>query len=341
MITRGHIIGNTVDSVSEVVEKIKMRNKMNLTDINIHVENYFKRIIETVYGIRLANANDDNSNFKGVDLILEGGKLGWQVTSQRSSAKVKSTIENSLENDYIEELKILIIGKKQSSYLDEVQKEERLDFNISEDLLDTNDLVKKLIDTDIESLKGLHDYLEKETARVKIELEVPDESGSFPTSVEDYIEPEPEPQIENVESFCEYLSSDTPMEKDECTDTRENDLNRLAKKLSKLPRITREFYCFLLNRIDVNESSSRRLYFNYNRLKRICDFPNMEEEIDLLEEYEFVLKPGPKRRNETRELTILEQGEQDHLVIEMRDFMKANGINFRDPIVHLDFSKFA
>lgn len=341
MITRGHIIGNAVDSVSEVVEKVKMRNKLNLTDINIHVENYFKRIIETVYQSSFKNVNRSASNTKGIDLILEGGSLGWQITSQRSSRKIRRTIEKSLDNDNVDELKILIVGDRQDSYASDVQQEERLDFDVTEDLLDTNDLMKKLIDVDIESLKELNDYLERETFKVKIELEVPDESGSFPTSVEDYIEPEPETQIDTVESFCDYLTETNPIDTDECLETRRESLASFSDKLSKIPRITREFYCFLLERIDENKDPSRRLYFNYNRLKRICNFPNMEEELDLLDEYGLVRKPGPKRRDEPQEVIIMEQGQYDYLIIDMRNFMRANGINFRDPIVHLDFSGFA
>ncbi|WP_041232918.1 hypothetical protein [Cylindrospermum stagnale] len=76
----------------------------------------------------------------------------------------------------------------------------------------------------------------------------------------------------------------------------------LVKELAKLPRITREFYAFLLERRDENslENPSGKVFcrFNEDRLRRICRYSDIDGEIRLLTRHKFISWDQPVPINE-------------------------------------------
>lgn len=86
---------------SEVSSKVKLSNKLNLTDNNIYLEDKIQLVLNDLYGWNLRNANKDLNNFLAIDLIDEVNQIVVQVTSDVKTSKIKNTIEKVKQTNYL------------------------------------------------------------------------------------------------------------------------------------------------------------------------------------------------------------------------------------------------
>ena len=275
MITRGYFVGEIIDNLIGISHQADNRCKLGLTDMNKYLEDFIKEVLNIVLSINLVNLNQDRSNEPGLDLGDEFAKLAFQVTSQKSSAKVNETLMKLTAEQLktYEKIKVFVIGTKQKAYTLEPTLCASCKFT-EEDIWDISDLCRKTIDLSLEVLQTLHNYVKSGVVRVKIELEIPDIEGHYPTGMTDYIEKIPKPNLGDCKKYHEYHEK-KHKNFDSNLEEVQADFKKLSIKLARLPRITREFYAFLLERRDPEARSAvmggREAYlFNYDRLKRIC-----------------------------------------------------------------------
>lgn len=90
------------EALSHIANKVDLHNHLNLQDINILLENFFRDILNIIYKDRkFKNLNSVEGNFASVDLGDDKKELAIQVTSTTSLAKVRKTIEKYKEEyDY-------------------------------------------------------------------------------------------------------------------------------------------------------------------------------------------------------------------------------------------------
>ena len=339
MISRGYYLGEIIDSLSNVSQQVETRCALGLTDLNKYLEDFFLYILNEALELQLVNFNEERCNAPGIDLFDEVNSIGFQITSTKTTKKINDTLEaiSKLDNPP-DTIYVFIIGKLQSSYTLDKSLCEKSNFS-EKNIWDTNTLCKKLIDLSIDKLQTIYEYVRKELARVKIELEIPNENGEYSTTIKNYIEQMPKPTLTDFSIYYKYHSSQHDSFELSLEKVQE-DFSVFSKELSKLPRITREFYAFLLERRDEDKSSDNYFRFNHNRLKRICHFSNLDEEITLLSEHGFVDLSEPDNYNDSPYVRVFGKGMSYYFVLEFVDFTESNGIGFIKPIVNLDFSKY-
>lgn len=82
------------DALSHIANKVNLHNHLNLQDINIHLENFFRDILNIIYRDRkFKNLNTLEGNYPSIDLGDNLKDLAIQITSTTSLAKVRNTIE--------------------------------------------------------------------------------------------------------------------------------------------------------------------------------------------------------------------------------------------------------
>lgn len=339
MISRGYFLGEIIDSLSSITQQVETRCALGLTDLNKYLEDFFLYILNEALDLQLANFNEERCNAPGIDLIDEINSVGIQVTSTKTSKKINDTLEAVSELDnQPDTIYVLIIGKSQGSYKLDKSLCDKTNF-IENNIWDINTLCKKLIEVPIDKLQTIYDYVRKELARVKIELEIPNENGEFSTTIRNYIEQIPKPTLTDFSIYYKYHTSTHEAFELSLEEVQE-DFSVFSKELSKLPRITREFYAFLLERRDEDGDSDTYFRFNHNRLKRICHFSNFDEEITLLSEHGFVDLSEPDNYDESPYVRLFGKAKSYYFILEFVDFTESNGISFMKPIVNLDFSKY-
>ena len=77
---------------SHLQHYIRPGGPTNLTDINVHAEDFVANVLNALHGWDLRNTNRKVSNFPCLDLFGEQAKIGVQVTSEAGSAKINDTL---------------------------------------------------------------------------------------------------------------------------------------------------------------------------------------------------------------------------------------------------------
>lgn len=89
------------DALTFIATKVSINNHLNLQDINIYLENFFRDILNIIFsGERtFSNLNKNEGNFAAIDLGDDKNEYAIQVTSTTSLTKVRHTIE-TYKSDY-------------------------------------------------------------------------------------------------------------------------------------------------------------------------------------------------------------------------------------------------
>lgn len=327
MISRGYFFGEIIDSLSSISQQVDTRCTLGLTDLNKYLENFFLYILNEALDLQLENINEKRCNAPGLDLVDKKNKIGFQVTSTKTSKKVNETLSAVLKmKERPDTVNILIIGKAQGSYSLEPNFCQEINFT-EENIWDINTLCKKLVDLQIDKLQLIYEQIRKEFARVKIDLEIPNENGEYSTNLKSYVE-----QIQNstTTDFFEYYSYQKSQGDSFNISIEEvqNDFHNFINELRSLPRISREFYAFLLERRDKSFDSDTYYRFNYLKLKRICKFPSLDEEIILLSEHGFADVYEPDQCKQSPYVRIHSGTLSRFFILEFVDYTESNGIGF-------------
>ncbi len=90
------------EALSHIANKVAIQNHLNLQDINIYMENFFRDILNIIFSDRtFKNLNKIEGNFAAIDLGDDKNEYAIQITSTTSITKVRNTIETyNSENGY-------------------------------------------------------------------------------------------------------------------------------------------------------------------------------------------------------------------------------------------------
>jgi hypothetical protein len=233
-----------------------------------------------------------------------------------------------------------MIAGKQSSYTLDAAQSARASFK-KEDIWDIVDLGKLCMDLPVDVLQLLYNHVSSELARIKIELELPDAEGKYPTTLADFIEAIPKPQMSNFVKFNKLLEEHGLVEELEKT---QKSFTALSGSLTKLPRITREFLVMLIER---RETERRRPFggtdyieINADKLTRISRYPDNCGELRVLGSYGFIHFDEPDERGESAYWRVYLPGLELEGFLALLEYVDTGGIPLSRPLVALDFSDF-
>jgi hypothetical protein len=340
MITRGHFIGEIVDSLSDIARQVETRTKLNLNDLPVFVESFFKEVLNHLFALQLQNLNAEKSNFPGLDLGDRVNGKAFQITAQRSSHKVNESlwkITDEALKDY-PSVRILIIGTKQGSYTIDADQEKRVGFT-EKQILDVNDLCKLTMDLPIDRLQSVFEQVRRETARVKVELEIPDEDGIYPTTMFDFVEARP---VAKLTDFAEYAAFGPVADWGLTKKAAAEEFGALAQELAHLPRITREFLAIMIERRDPERQrlSGDDFRINVDRLERLVLHPEADGELRLLQAHGFVTYDEPDHHNMSGYWDLHLQGMPRDRYVLINEYLEAKGLSWRRLITEIDFTGF-
>lgn len=365
MITSGYLIGQIIDELSDIAQQAKIRNRLGYTDLSVFVEDFFKVILNETFGLSLSNVNITTANEPGIDLGDKKNRTAFQVTTDKTSKKIIHTLSKITpvqRGDY-DHFKILIIGDKQDKYdavttalanrkdTDDSSEEnekihEKIMFDPNSDIIDLTDLVRKIVGLDIINIQNIHTLVQNQTASVKIELQVPDEEGNYPTSGYDYWESLPEQELGDGSKFAawdlEQGQQDRAPNDKEIMAVRK-DIEEIARRLNMLPRVTREFLAILHERAEYKEHRFKEHPSIYYDIV-LKTYTSAQLEIDLLSSYHLIIIDFDKSSDEKRIPAEIGLCMYDDISstfgIGFHNFVKEKELSFRDVLGKVDFSGF-
>jgi len=166
MLAKNHVLDQIIEIIVREKEFIEKKCKLGLFDDNKHWENIIRNLLNDCLGYELENLNMDKANYPGIDLGDRSNGIGIQVTTTKTSAKIKNTLEKMMKEKVYEEfksLKVFILGDKQDTYTVDMQPYEgKIYFNIDEDIWDFQDLLKFLNNMNATELTNILNFLQQE-----------------------------------------------------------------------------------------------------------------------------------------------------------------------------------
>lgn len=102
-----------ISAFSLLESKIQLYTHLNLQDINIHLENILRDILNIIYSDRqFINLSTEEGNFTSIDLGDDINDIAFQVTSTTTPKKARETILK-YKDEYNYKKIIMLFGKKQ------------------------------------------------------------------------------------------------------------------------------------------------------------------------------------------------------------------------------------
>ena len=164
-LTRKAEMDRIQDILSYLTTKIKLSSSGSLVDINLYAENFFRDLLNLIYGYSLVNTNFTKKNAVAIDLGDFNASLAIQVTSSDSIEKVRTTVEQFIRKKLYKKyskLKILILTAKKQRKPTIIGESGLYEFNLKKDIWDVSDLLNKIDDKSLDEISGIRVFLEKE-----------------------------------------------------------------------------------------------------------------------------------------------------------------------------------
>lgn len=86
-------------ALSSLATNLFVRGKVNLTDAHVMSEGFYEGLLNLMYDLNLHNANSDQQNAEGIDLVDIDAKIIMQVTATCSKTKIDHSL-GELKPDY-------------------------------------------------------------------------------------------------------------------------------------------------------------------------------------------------------------------------------------------------
>jgi hypothetical protein len=342
VLTRGYLVGEIIDELARLGDQVRMRNAVQLYDLTVVAENYFRDFLNILMEANFQNLNMERSNEPGIDLGDEAKKIGVQVTSTANSQKVNKTLTNLTSEQVARYGKFIVLGmnSRQSQYTIDSELAVKYEFDKDHDIWDLNTLARMTIDLPLDRLTLLYEFVRANSARLKVELEVPDEHGVYATSGYDMWETITKPKIGDGVGFAAYIMEIGNYEID-ATEVKEA-LLELGTKLSKLPRMTREFLTMLCERREEGKgryfTRDEWSYLLLSKVKRLYGGDDLKGELDILQHAGFVDVCCDE--SDPPEIGITIPVDQKDLRINFLDFAKEKKLSLRNIIGSVDLSAY-
>lgn len=152
--------------LSLLKSEIQEGGKLNLLDTNVHAEDFYRDLLNLVYGWQLRNMNQWNQNAAGGDLWYEDGKLVIQVTSTCKKDKIQTSIDK-LKAEQFDGYRfkfLRIDGNVRKLRKETYRTPEGIAFDPQVDIIDLSNLLSDITHLDIDGLKAVSELCVKEIA---------------------------------------------------------------------------------------------------------------------------------------------------------------------------------
>ncbi len=120
VLSRLPLIQKAIEATSYLGYQVRGSNIVGLYDYNVVLEDFFARLLNVVYDLKLENLNNKKKvNFPGIDLGDKVSGICYQVTAERDRSKVEKTIATYIAHNHkntFPTLRILLIGERRGKY---------------------------------------------------------------------------------------------------------------------------------------------------------------------------------------------------------------------------------
>lgn len=164
MHNREDSINSIVRHLSVLKEEVELRSKVNLQDINVHAEQFYKILLNMVFSYELENINIVEQNAAVIDLGDSKNKIAIQVTSNNSKDKITETVKAFNTKELFKKYdRLLILVIKDKIKRTDTINNDNFNFDMDSDVIDVPFLIRNIQNIeDLDLLNKINDWLWKE-----------------------------------------------------------------------------------------------------------------------------------------------------------------------------------
>jgi len=153
-----------INSLTWLSTQVTVHNRLNLTDINVHSENFYRDLLNLAFGYNLININIIDPNAAAIDLGDEGNKFAIQVTSTSALAKTRHTVTKFIEKGLYEKYDRLVILNitAKTAHTAQTVGDDTYSLNTKDDIWDIGDLAVMINDLELSKIKEISNFLNQQ-----------------------------------------------------------------------------------------------------------------------------------------------------------------------------------
>ncbi|MBR5717259.1 MAG: SMEK domain-containing protein [Bacteroidales bacterium] len=147
-----------------LAHRVETRGKLNILDLHLHSENFYRDFLNLLYGWKLENLNRVNQNVEAIDLIDKTNKIIIQVSSTNTKQKVESALQKESMANYIGwSFKFISIARPATNLRQNTfSNPHGLNFLPVNDIFDIDSLVREVFGLTIDKLQEIETFIRKE-----------------------------------------------------------------------------------------------------------------------------------------------------------------------------------
>lgn len=143
--------------------RVENRAALNILDINILAEDFYRILLNLIYGWNLVNLNATQQNAPAIDLIDAGARIVIQVSSTASKQKIEVTLAKDLAAYRGHAFKFVCIGRANADLRKQTfQNPHQLTFVPADDIFDCPSLLTHIRNMDVDAMAKVRDFLCRE-----------------------------------------------------------------------------------------------------------------------------------------------------------------------------------
>lgn len=156
---RRNLLNNVIGKLSYLKTQVTLANTLNLTDLNIHGENFYRDFLKH-FGYNCKNINAYSMNASSIDLVDDAKKVVIQVTSQNDNKKISETLKKFRKNNKYSnyKLKLLLIAKESKNYTTKFKD----GFDPENDIIDIPSLLTEIQNKEIQQIEEMSNFLDSQ-----------------------------------------------------------------------------------------------------------------------------------------------------------------------------------
>lgn len=164
MMNRSRYYNYIAEKLNLLASMIESNGKLNLLDMHIHSEFFFRDFFNILFGWNLENLNTTQQNIEGIDLIDHNNKIIVQVSATCTKQKINNSLEKDIFNKYVGYEFMFISISKDAVRLrtQSFNNPHNVQFNPLQDIFDVNSLLGTILGLTIDKQKELYDWISKE-----------------------------------------------------------------------------------------------------------------------------------------------------------------------------------
>jgi hypothetical protein len=153
-----------INSLTWLSTQVTVHNRLNLTDINVHSENFYRDLLNLAFGYKLININIIDPNAAAIDLGDDVNKFAIQVTSTSALAKTRHTVSKFIEKRLYEKYDRLVILNIASKTIHSVPTvgNNSYSLNTKDDIWDIGNLAVMINNLDLKKIQEISDSLNQQ-----------------------------------------------------------------------------------------------------------------------------------------------------------------------------------